>query len=102
MVLILSPQSIRGSVSKLMLVQDWLLLLLGCAAGVDTYLRLQIALETVDKFIIRTRRGEAINILGDRIWNILFLLSPLLVLFLIGRGIACSFSRCCEDETAKN
>jgi len=75
---------------------------LGCAAAVDTYLRFQIALETVEKFIIRTRRGEAINILGDRIWNILFLLSSMLVLFLIGRGITRGFSRCVEDETASN
>lgn len=93
---------IASLLSKLRVPGNQILLFLVFLTSADTYLRFQIAMETVEKFIVRSGRGEAINLFGDRIWNILFLVSSLLVFFLLGRSLVRSFSRSVEVESAKD
>ncbi len=87
-------QRIRQILSHSKLAWRYIPALLGCIATADAYLRLQIALETVEKLLTRARRGEEINIFGDRIWSILFPLSSLLIILLLWKSV--------EFEAAEN
>ena len=98
----MTPQRIRRLLFQSSLIQRCTLLLLGCIAAADAYLRFQIASETVEKLIIRFRRGEEINVFGDRVWNIIFPVSSLLIILLLWRSPVRSFPRSVDFEVAEN
>jgi len=102
MVSVLGIQIIRRLVSRLRSLEGLLEVLLSGIIAVDAYNRFEIAMESVEKLIIRSRRGEGINILGDRIWNILFLASSVVALLLLAGSLVRRSSRSVEVEAAKN